>query len=95
MEGNKRSKTITTIVLLIEFFMLFFHHGIGRLEKTWHYKSGFYITLTNGRTFEASRCKKGVDLSLGKHIEFTAIGVSLSLGDQIFLKPAIIQCRTW
>jgi hypothetical protein len=93
--GNKTSKIIKIILLLIVFCMIFYHHGTAKLAKTWHYNSGFYITLSDGRTFEASACEKGVNLALGRYIKFTAIGFDLSPGGQMIFTPAIIRCETW
>jgi hypothetical protein len=100
--GNRTSrivkivKIIKIILLVIVFFMIFYHHGIAKLEKTWHYNSGFYITLADGRVFEVSACERGVDLSLGKHIKYTAIGFNLSPpGGRMIFKPVIIRCETW
>ncbi len=93
---NKASKKIVTATLLsIAFLMIFYHHGTGRLEKTWHYKSGFYITLSDGRTFEASACEKGVNLAPGVHFQYTAIGPNITLGGRMIFRPVLIRCDTW
>ncbi len=94
--GNETPTIIKIILLLIVvFFMIFYHHGVAKLEKTWHYNSGFYITLTDGRVFEASACEHGVDLSMGSFIKYTAFGFNLTLGGRMIFKPVITHCESW
>ena len=82
---------ILLILLLIMFRAFFYHHGSGILQQTW--ENDLYVSASDGHVYKASACKKGFDLGLGNYIEFTAIGLDLSIGRQQISTPGIIRCE--
>ena len=95
---ERKSKNIFIVIILglslpVMLYAIFYHRGTGVIQETWKEGSILYAQMWDGHVYEASRCMGELNQLPGNQLQFTAIGVELSLFGKQISAPAIIHCE--
>lgn len=90
--GSTREALFILAILLPVFFRMFlYHHGEGVLLASGYSLPALYVVAEHEHKYPVMTCQE--ELALNNAVEYTAIGLDLSIGGQQVSVPFVIFCE--